>query len=51
MSIDETIRGMAEGAKSAAKVMSVLGADKKNEAVELIAQRLLDQASTIKEEN
>ncbi len=51
MSIDETIREMAEGAKSAAKVVSVLGADKKNEALELIAQKLLDQAATIKEEN
>jgi glutamate-5-semialdehyde dehydrogenase len=51
MSIEETIREMAQAARKAAKVVSVLGTDKKNEALERVAQRLLDEAAAIKEEN
>ncbi len=51
MSVGETISEMARAAKSASKVVSVLGTDKKNAVLELIAQNLLDQASAIKEEN
>jgi glutamate-5-semialdehyde dehydrogenase len=53
MSIDteKTIREMAQAAKRAAKVVSVLGTDKKNEVLERVAQRLLDEAAVIKEEN
>lgn len=49
--IEKTIREMAQAAKRAAKVLSVLGTDKKNEALERVAQRLLDEAAVIKEEN
>lgn len=51
MSIEETVRKIAQAAKKAAKVVSVLGTNKKNEALERVAQRLLDQAAAIKEEN
>ncbi len=49
--IEKTIREMAQAAKKAAKVVSVLGTDKKNEVLERVAQRLLDEAALIKEEN
>lgn len=51
MSIEETVRKIAQAAKKAAKVVSVLGTNKKNEALERVAQKLLDQAAAIKEEN
>jgi glutamate-5-semialdehyde dehydrogenase len=51
MSIEETICEMAQAAKRAAKIVSVLGTDKKNEALERVARRLLDEAAAIKEEN
>jgi len=51
MSVEETIRKMARGAKKASKVMSILGTEKKNEALERVAQKLLSKAPTIKEEN
>jgi glutamate-5-semialdehyde dehydrogenase len=51
MSIEETIREMAQAAKRAAKIVSVLGTDKKNEALERVARKLRDEAGAIKEEN
>jgi glutamate-5-semialdehyde dehydrogenase len=42
---------MALAAKEAAKVVSVLSADKKNQALECVAQKLLEQSDRIKEEN
>lgn len=51
MSIEGTVREMARAAKNAAKVVSVLGTDKKNEALERTAQKLLDRAGAIKGEN
>jgi glutamate-5-semialdehyde dehydrogenase len=51
MSIEATIREMAKNAKDAAKVVSVLDTNKKNAALEGIAQKLLDQSALIKEEN
>lgn len=51
MSIEDTVREMAEAAKKAAKVVSVLSTDKKNEALEGIAQKLLDGAEAVKGEN
>jgi glutamate-5-semialdehyde dehydrogenase len=51
MSIEATIREMAKNAKDAAKVVSVLDTNKKNAALERIAQKLLDESVTIKEEN
>ena len=47
--IEKTIRDMAQAAKKAAKVVSVLGTDKKNEVLERVAQRLLDEAAVVKE--
>ena len=44
MSIEDTVREMAQAAKKAAKVVSVLSTDKKNVALEGIAQKLLDGA-------
>jgi glutamate-5-semialdehyde dehydrogenase len=51
MSIEKTIGEMAQAAKKAAKVVSVLSTDKKNEVLGRVAQNLLDQAAAIKEEN
>jgi len=51
MSVDETIRDMALAAKQAAKVVSVLSTDKKNQALERVAQKLLEETDTIKGEN
>jgi glutamate-5-semialdehyde dehydrogenase len=51
MSIEDTVREMAQAAKKAAKVVSVLSTDKKNEALEGIAQKLLDGAEAVKGEN
>ena len=51
MSIEQTITDMARDAKEAAKVVARLNTRKKDEALERIAQRLLDEASTIKGEN
>jgi len=49
--IEKTIGEMAQAARKAAKVVSVLGTDEKNEVLKRVAQRLLDQAGVIKEEN
>ncbi len=51
MSVEETVRSIAQAAKKASKVVSVLSTNKKNQALEGIAQKLLDRASIIKEEN
>jgi len=51
MSVEETIRDMALAAKKAAKVVSVLSTDKKNQALERVAEKLLEETKTIKEEN
>jgi len=51
MSTEETIRKISRTAKEASKVMSGVSTAKKNDALECIAQKLLDKASTIKEEN
>jgi len=51
MSVEETIRTIAQAARNASKVVSVLSTNKKNLALEGIAQKLLDRASIIKEEN
>ncbi|MBN1842618.1 MAG: glutamate-5-semialdehyde dehydrogenase [Deltaproteobacteria bacterium] len=51
MSIEETVRKIAQAAKKAAKVVSILGTNKKNEALEHVACKLLDQGAAIKEEN
>ncbi len=51
MSIEETVRDMAQAARKAAKVVSVLSTDKKNQALESIAQKLLDGAEAVKGEN
>jgi len=51
MSIEETIREMAQTAKRAARVVAGLDTDRKNKALERVAQKLIDEADTIKEEN
>jgi len=51
MSIEQTVIDMAKEAKKAAKVVARLGAKEKDAVLEGIAQMLLDEASTIKEEN
>jgi glutamate-5-semialdehyde dehydrogenase len=51
MSVEQTIVDMAKEAKEAAKVVARLGAKEKDTVLEGIAQMLLDEASTIKEEN
>jgi glutamate-5-semialdehyde dehydrogenase len=51
MSIKKTITDMARDAREAAKVVARLSAQKKDEALERIAQRLLDEAATLKREN
>ena len=51
MSIEQTIRKMAQKAKEAAKVVSVLDTNTKNLALERIAQGLVDKADVIKNEN
>ncbi|OEU52483.1 MAG: glutamate-5-semialdehyde dehydrogenase [Desulfobacterales bacterium S3730MH5] len=51
MSVEETITDMARSAKEAAKVVARLSAQKKDETLERIAQKLVDEAATIKEEN
>ncbi len=51
MSVEQTIIDMAKAAKEAAKVVARLGAREKDAVLEGIAQMLLDEASTIKEEN
>jgi glutamate-5-semialdehyde dehydrogenase len=51
MSIEKTITDMARDAREAAKVVARLSAPKKDEALDRIAQRLLDEAATIKREN
>jgi len=51
MSIEQTITDIARNAKEAAKTVARLGTQKKDEALERIAQKLLDEASTIKGEN
>ncbi len=51
MSIEKTITDMARSAKEAAKAVAHLGTRKKDEALERIAQKLLDEAAAIKREN
>ena len=51
MSVAETIREMALAAKEAAKVVSILSTDKKNQALERVVQKLSQMSDTIKEEN
>jgi glutamate-5-semialdehyde dehydrogenase len=51
MSIEQTITDIARNAKEAAKIVARLGTQKKDEALERIAQNLLDEAPTIKGEN
>ncbi len=51
MSVEETIRRMAQSAKKAARKVSVLNTDKKNEALERIAQKLVENTSKIKDAN
>jgi glutamate-5-semialdehyde dehydrogenase len=51
MSIKKTITDMARDAREAAKVVARLSAQKKDEALERIAQRLLDEAAILKREN
>ncbi|NVM56777.1 MAG: glutamate-5-semialdehyde dehydrogenase [Desulfobacterales bacterium] len=51
MSVEETIHEMARAARGAARVIAGLNADNKNEALERVAQKLLDGADTIKREN
>jgi len=51
MSIEKTITDMARSAKEAAKAVTRLGTQKKDEALECIAQKLLDEAAAIKREN
>ncbi|MCK4488362.1 MAG: glutamate-5-semialdehyde dehydrogenase [Desulfobacterales bacterium] len=51
MSIEKAITDMARDAKEAAKVVARLSTQKKDEALERIAQKLLDEAATIKQEN
>jgi len=51
MSVEETILSMARGAKEAARMLATCGTDKKNDALERIAQKLLDKKELIKEEN
>jgi glutamate-5-semialdehyde dehydrogenase len=51
MSIENTITDMARSAKEAAKAVAHLGTRKKDEALERIAQKLLDEAAAIKREN
>ncbi len=51
MSVEETILSMARGAKEAARMLATCGTDKKNDALERIAQKLLDKKEAIKEEN
>lgn len=51
MSLEETIRSMAQAAKQAAKVMCVLDTNAKNEALKRIADKLVKSAEAIKAEN
>ncbi|MBW2329753.1 MAG: glutamate-5-semialdehyde dehydrogenase, partial [Deltaproteobacteria bacterium] len=51
MSIEKIITDMARDAKEAAKMVARLSTQKKDEALKRIAQKLLDEAATIKQEN
>jgi glutamate-5-semialdehyde dehydrogenase len=51
MSVEQTIVEMARQAKEASKAVAQLSARAKDEALERMAQKLLDQAATIKGEN
>ncbi len=51
MSVEETILSMARAAKKAARILATCGTDKKNDALERIAQKLSDKKDAIKEEN
>jgi glutamate-5-semialdehyde dehydrogenase len=51
MSVEDTIRTIAQAARKASTVVAVLSTNKKNQALGGIAQKLLDRASIIKEEN
>lgn len=51
MSVEDTIRGMAETAKNAAAKVGTLGTRRKDEALACIAEKLVKEASRIKEAN
>ena len=51
MSVEDTIRGMAETAKKAAGKVATLGTRSKDEALARIAEKLLKETSRIKEAN
>ena len=51
MSIEKTIVEMARNAKEASKITAQMSTQAKNEALERMAQKLLDQAAAIKSEN
>ncbi len=51
MSVEKTITDMAMNAREAAKVLARLGTQKKDEALERIAQKLVDETAAIKREN
>lgn len=51
MSVEETILSMANAAKKAARIVATCGTDKKNDALERIAQKLLHRKEAVKEEN
>ena len=51
MSVEQTIIEMAKNAKEASKILAQMSTQAKDEALERMAQKLLDQAATIKSEN
>jgi glutamate-5-semialdehyde dehydrogenase len=51
MSVEEIVTNMARAAREAAKVVARLSTREKDEALERIAQKLLDEADAIKQEN
>ena len=51
MSIEQIITEMAQGAKEASKVVAQLSTGEKDQVLNCMAQKLLDEAAKIKEEN
>ncbi|MBW2037305.1 MAG: glutamate-5-semialdehyde dehydrogenase [Deltaproteobacteria bacterium] len=51
MSVEETIRNIAKSAKKSARSVAALSTLKKNEALERLADKLVDRADVIKAEN
>jgi len=51
MSVEETIRNIAKSAKKSARLVAALSTLKKNEALERLADKLVDGADVIKAEN